>query len=160
MIIVSNTSPLSNLAFIDNLHLLTTLYGQLIIPPAVQSELLREPSVANRIRPLLHTFLVISPVQDQNLVTILLTKLHPGEAEAIVLAREANADLLLIDERRGREVAAQQQLPHTGLLGILLVAKARNLIPAVKPLLDDLINKAGFRVSRRLYQQVLGSAGE
>jgi len=90
----------------------------------------------------------------------LLSQIDPGEAEAIVLALELSADMLLIDERLGRRVAKDFQLPVTGSLGLLRDAKTQGFIPAVKPYLDKLINNGAFRVSQRLYAEVLQSVGE
>ena len=84
--------------------------------------------------------------------------LHRAEAEAITLALEA--DLLIIDEGVGRRVAADLQIPITGLLGLLLIAKEQGLIAAVKPMLNDLRAKAGFCISQSLYQAVLDQAAE
>jgi hypothetical protein len=98
-------------------------------------------------------------LQDQTLVNILLLELDRGEAEALALAAELKADLLLIDESKGRAIAARLGFVHIGLLGMLVQAKQRGLIVAVKPILDDLIARAGFW-SAELYQRVLQAASE
>ncbi len=83
-----------------------------------------------------------------------------GEAEAIILSLELNADLLLMDERRGRAIAAIYRRNVTGLLGVLLQAKKQGVIPTIKPLIDQLIAAADFRLSQQLYAIVLQSADE
>lgn len=83
-----------------------------------------------------------------------------GEAEAIALAIELRADLLLIDERLGRIVAARNEVEIIGVMGVLVQARRLGLIPSVKPILDDLIAAAGFWVSGPLYRRVLESVGE
>jgi predicted nucleic acid-binding protein len=161
--VVSNTSPISNLAFIDRLDLLKLQFAELWIPPAVAAELKAHPSPAAlaaidsaihdhwiRIATLLHT-----PLQR-----MLLLQVHPGEAEAIALAVELAADTLIIDEQEGRELATQAGLFVTGTLGVLLLAKQSGHIAAVKPEIQALRTKARFFMSASLEAQVLATAGE
>jgi uncharacterized protein len=79
---------------------------------------------------------------------------------AIACASELNAELLLVDEERGRAIARRLDLRVIGLLGVLIETKHRGLIDAVNPILDALINRAGFWVTRALYVRVLQGAGE
>jgi predicted nucleic acid-binding protein len=90
----------------------------------------------------------------------LRNRVNVGEAEAIALAAEVNANRLLIDERLGRQAAAELGLSLIGVLGILLAAKRQGLISEVKPVIDDLVIQAGFRVSSQLYADVLNAADE
>jgi uncharacterized protein len=87
-------------------------------------------------------------------------RLDPGEANAVVLAIELKATQLLIDERLGRIEAKRQGLRITGILGVLLAAKRRGLIPIIRPILDRLIDEANFRISDRLYNETLTLAEE
>ncbi len=100
-------------------------------------------------------------VRDRTLVEALSNELDIGEAEAIALAVEIQADQVLIDERRGRLVATRLNLRYTGILGILVEAKSQQgLIAEVKPLLDALVNEAGFWVAEPLYNSVLQCVNE
>ncbi len=156
MIIVSDTSSINNLAAINHLHLLQQLYGTVLIPEAVYRELI-DPNFPVAGATEVQTFIWIQtrPVQDRILVEALSNELDIGEAEAIALTVEMKADQVLIDERRGRMVAARLNISYTGILGILVEAKSQRLISAVKPLLDALINQAGFWVAEPLYKRVL-----
>ncbi|HUU41202.1 MAG TPA: DUF3368 domain-containing protein, partial [Desulfatiglandales bacterium] len=94
-------------------------------------------------------------VTNRQLTQALKQELDAGEAEAIALALEIGADLLLMDENLGREVARHLGLRYTGLIGVLIEAKRKGFITAVKPCLDQLRDIAGFRLSEVLYARVL-----
>lgn len=163
MIIVSDTSVLSNLAVIGKISLLKEIYHDVIIPEAVADELANAGDDAPEIKAVLSlNWIQTRQASDLQTITTLQTDqlLDRGEACAIALALELKADELLIDERLGRREATRLGLPKVGILGILLIAKRRNLISAIQPVIDALITEAGFRVSRQLYEEVLQVAGE
>ena len=161
MIVVSNTSPITNLAAIGQLDMLRQLYAKILIPQAVYGELTfgdgNQPG-GQEVQTL--AWIETRHVADRVLVTALQLELDPGEAEAIALAVEVKAELLLLDERRGRMVASRLGLHVVGLLGVLSEAKQQGYLSAVKPILEDLVTTAGFWVSPRLYARVLQAAGE
>lgn len=153
MLVVSNSSPLIALARLSYLDLLQALYGEIVIPQAVYQEVVqagngREGSAAVQAAPWIST----QTVRDTIAVDILREQLDRGESEAIVLALETQAQLLLIDEARGRRIAQSRRLTHIGTVGIIVLAKRRNLIPSGTPILDQLI-KIGFRMDAALYQK-------
>ena len=161
MIVVSNTSPINNLAAINYLNLLRELYNGIIIPEAVNRELTGVGTpVAGATEVQTQNWIQTRQVANRELVNILRLEIDEGEAEAIALAIELNAELLLIDEHLGRTVASRLGLDFTGVLGVLLECKSTGLIPAVKPLVDNLIVQAGFWVNEPLYNRVLQLAGE
>jgi hypothetical protein len=83
-----------------------------------------------------------------------------GEAEAIELAKELHADRLLIDERKERRVAVQEGVPVIGLVGVVILAKRRQLIPSARTLLKRLEQESGFYLSAKVRNQALGAVGE
>lgn len=161
MIVVSDTSALSNLALVDHLGLLKAIYQTVIIPEVVASELAAASKPAILAIPQLD-WIQTQPLTNTQLADNLQQErgLDVGEANAITLALELQADDLLIDERLGRKEAVRLGLSIIGILGILLVAKQRSLIPQVQPVMEALIHKAGFRVSPQRYQRVLALTKE
>ena len=161
MIVVSNTSPIINLAMINQLNLLERLYGTVIIPPAVYDEIVTggagQPG-ADVVQAL--DGFEVRPVSNRPMVINLAGSLDLGEAEAIVLAVELGADLLLIDERQARIVAKRLGVNHIGLLAVLVQAKHAGLIRAVGPLVERLRSEAGFWISEDVLQHLLKIAGE
>lgn len=166
MVVVSDTSPVLNLGAIGLLDLLEALFGRVIIPVAVYSEINalahREPRfTATGLRDL-PTFLQVEPLSDRALALAARFRhdLDPGEADALALAITSRADLLLVDERAARRLARQRGLITRGVLGVLIQAKRRSLVPLIAPLMEQLVSEAGFYVSASLRADVLRLAGE
>jgi predicted nucleic acid-binding protein len=161
MIVVSNSSPLISLSAIGRLKLLAQLFGSVSIPRAVHREVAEEgagrPGAAE-IRS--SAWITCCDVGNSAVVTVLQGKLDHGEAEAIALAVELSADLLLMDERLGRIEAARFGLRFVGTLGILIEARARGHLPEIKPALAELTTGAGFFMSKSLLARVLEAASE
>ena len=156
MSVVSNASPLINLARIDQLDLLPRLYGELLIPEAVWEEVVTEGAGqpgADEVKAA--TWIKIQAVANRSLARALRQELDAGEAEAIILALEVEAELLLMDERVGREISQHLGVRYTGLIGILIEAKHKGLIGDVKPYLNTLRDVAGFHIRDVLYTRVL-----
>lgn len=159
-IVVSDTSPLRALEFVEQLDLLRVLFHEVVIPPTVAFEL-REP--ARRYRPIdVDTISFLRVVEPRNPAAVLQlqTRLDRGESEALVLATELGADAVLMDESQGRRVANELGLHPVGTLGVLVRARQEASITEVKPLIDRLIDELGFFLSTDLYQAVLEQSGE
>jgi hypothetical protein len=92
-------------------------------------------------------------------VELFLGYLGKGEAEAIILSKEKKADLILIDEKKARKAARRAGFEVVGVLGLLLAAKNKALIPAIKPFIEEL-SKQGFRLSKKVTERALKEAGE
>ncbi len=163
MLAVSNTSPISNLASIGRLDLLKSQFPVLWIPTAVDQELKAhpDPSALAPIEDAINSqWIRIAAPQDSHLHRVLLLQLHKGEAEAIALATDLKADIVIIDEQEGRGLAAQAGLSVTGTLGILLRAKRSGTIKAVRPEIQALRARTRFFLSSSLEAEVLIAAGE
>lgn len=161
MIVVSNTSPITNLAAVGQLDLLRKIFGRVIVPDAVVQELTAggvawpgavELAQADWIR--------VEDVREQYLVDALRLELDYGEAATIVLALQTDAELILLDEQAGRTAARYLGLEVMGVVGILLRAKQHGYIPQVRPLLDALRHQAGFFLSAQVYEHALGLVQE
>lgn len=161
MIVVSDTSSISGLFFVGKLKLLPDIFGKVIIPPAVMTELENLEQAGHDISEIKNAdWLETASPKDTQWVAILLSTLDIGESEAIVLAKELKANYLIMDDLDGRKAAAIEGIPVIGLLGILVLAKKAGFIHAVKPLIEAIILKTKFRLSRVLLQKVLASIGE
>jgi hypothetical protein len=160
VIVVSDTTPLSELAKVGQLNLLRDIFGQVIIPEEVYNEVTTgtHPAVSAVQSA---TWIEVRSITNTENVPILqgATQLDLGECAAIILAEELGVDQLLIDDLAARRVALSRNLPVIGTIGTLLLAKDQGLIPSVKEVLDALITQ-GKRISQQLYQETLLTAQE
>lgn len=147
-LVITDSTALIGLDRIGHLDLLPALFEEIAAPPAVAQEFGRQEE-----------WLDVRQAQDRETARVVRAQLHEGEAEAIVLSLENPGSILLIDERRGRRYATRLGLSVIGTFGVLLLAKQRGLISAVRPLIDAL-RSAGFHSTTSLRQEILRLAGE
>ncbi len=157
MIIVCNTTPIISLASIGQLSLLADLFSKIYIPQAVYKEIKYKESFGYQ--EVDNPCFEVINIQGNDYLGFLLNELDRGEAEAIFLAKELNADMLIIDERMGYKIAQSQKIVSIGTLTVLQVAKEKQLIKKVKPLLDEMIEK-GRWYSNAVYSQFLKQIDE
>jgi len=161
MIVISDTTTISSLFLIDKLWVLKELYPQIAIPKAVFEELEKLEQIGRQIEIIRSSdWIQVLMVSNKDLVRILSLVLDDGEAEAIALAKETNADLLIIDEIKGRSYAKELNINIIGLVGILLLAKEKKVIENVGEVLTELQEKAGFWISKNLWETALKAASE
>ena len=159
MIVVSDTAPLISLLKIDRIDLLERLFGKVLIPKAVFDELTADERFkleADQIRQ--RRFVIVKAVQNPESANILkrATGLDQGESEAIILTDELHADLLLMDEAKGRAVSFQMGFKVMGTIGMLMAAYEENELTAeeVRTCVQDL-QRAGRHISQKHYQMLL-----
>lgn len=158
MIVVSDTSPLNYLSIIRRAELLHAIFGDVFIPPAVARELsdARAPAATRALVEAPPPWLIVQQAAPAAVDEVgrLCPRLGAGEIEAISLAVEIRADLLLTDERRATRIARERyNLRATGLLGVLELAAIRGLIAL--PLVIDELRGTTFRMPEALINQVL-----
>lgn len=159
-IIVSDTSCIGYLIQLNLLNLLHIIYGEIIIPKAVNEEIFQLKDKGHNLTEFENaTWIKIYQANNLSNVNDYKYILDKGELEAISIAIELKADLLIIDEKLGRIVATNIGFDITGLVGILITAKNKNLILSVKDALDKVI-LLGCRISKKLYNIALKSCNE
>ena len=149
-LVVSNTSPLRYFIVAGCSHLIERLFGAVLIPRAVERELthVSAPAILRQWMQERPSWLQVCDL-DEPIDSFLASELDPGEAEAIQLALNRSAAILIMDERRGRLIAERKDLVVVGALGMLVEAYRRKWLDDPLAILDEL-RSAGFRVSRRL----------
>ena len=163
MPVVSNTSPLWNLASIDRLDLLREQFPDIRIPPEVWQELLlgrSNPEIERLQKAISSQWISIQPVTQPTLMQTLMLELDCGESAAIALALELKTSRVLIDESDGRSTATALGLQPTGILGVLLRAKKERKIDSFTEEMIKLRHGAGFFIADTLYKRLRCEAGE
>ena len=161
--VISDTSVLHYLTVTGQFRCLPKLFGQIIIPSAVWNEVSRrkELPVHSQVAGAIEAgWLRIESALDRQAVQSLQYFLGAGESEAIILAKEFQPSLLLMDDLEGRTTAFKLKLPVIGTVGVLVRARKLELIPKLKPLLDELIDTHRFRFGKTLYADALRDVGE
>ncbi len=148
------------LIIIDKLFLLRENFFEIIVPQIVHKEILQLSKKYDLSKYLGSEWISSIAITNNKLYTDLLKQVDAGESEAIVLSKEINAELLLIDERKGTLLARSFGIKTIGLLGVLLLSKEKKIIPVVKPILDELIANTTFRIDTILYTKVMKQANE
>ena len=162
MKIVSNTGPIIGLAKINRLSILKKIAGEILIPPMVHRELLAKTGdEASLIDEALNSFIHVSPVPPlASSVKTIIADLDAGEGHAIGLASTFSGDvLLLLDDRAGRAAAKRLNIPTTGLIGLLLLAKERGIIIKVSEPISEL-REQGYWLSDDIVKIARQLAGE
>lgn len=162
--ILCNTSPIIGLMSIGHLGLLRELFDEIVLPEAVYRELCAGSAVHQKeideIKDWVSKgYFKIYKIKNADMVKSMYGKLHFGELEVIIAAKELDLQLAIIDEKAARKMAAEFLVDTIGILGILLLAKRKGLISYVKSDVDKL-RMNGYRISDGLYYQILNIAGE
>jgi len=161
--VVSNSSVLIALSAIGQLELLHWLCGedQLVIPTAVWREVVEEGEGQPGAREVRAAeWIRVEEARSHPLLHVLVAQLDRGEAEAVTVAQEVGADLLLLDEKEARRVATKLGIRLLGTVGLLLWAKREGQLAEIRGPLEALQKRAGFRISEELCKRVLGEAKE
>lgn len=158
MIVVSDTTPVISLMKAGQLELMRQLFGVVYIPEAVYRELTDNEAFSEEVKMVQECeFLYMQKVDNEKSVAILqnFTGLDAGESEAIILADEMNSDVLLMDERKGRQVAKKLGIRITGTIGILTQAFDEGILTKedVERCIERL-KESGIRISEKLYQRL------
>lgn len=157
MKVVSNTTPIISLASIGKLDVLKELFNEIIIAETVYNEITAKKSYGYEEVEL--EYITVKAIQGQMYQDLLLNQLDLGEAETILLAKEINADFVIIDENLGYKIAKNAGLNVVRTLSILHKAKQKGIINELKPLLDEMISK-GRWYSKAVYNDFLERVGE
>lgn len=153
MTVVSDTTAITTLLKAGQVDLLSKLLGHIIIPQAVEDELLAFHAS-------LPAFINQHPIAHGAQRLLGTESLGRGEAEAILLAKELDAVLLLTDDRKARLAAERHGVKSAGLVSLILLAKQRGHIASMRTMLDVLARRGRFHLTEAARLEALRAAGE
>lgn len=158
--IIANSTPLIALNKIGKLDLLKQMYREIIIPYAVYEEVILESSIKESNDFIKESgFINIIKIKNEEAKRLFVTSLHKGEVEVMILAKEIEADLCIIDDLLARRYAKYYNLNITGTIGAILKSKEQGIISEVRPIMDELID-SGIYIDPKLYNRVIEIACE
>jgi predicted nucleic acid-binding protein len=158
--VVVNTTPLIALSHVGRLEILKEMYGEIIIPKAVYRELsVKTKSVCKIAVDNSLDWILVKEIQNQMAKSMYKTQLHDGEVEVMILAKEINADVVIIDDANAKKHAKYLELPVTGTLGVLIKAKQRGYVDELNPILHQMVEN-GIYISQSLIEVCLEQVGE
>lgn len=160
LVVIADAGPIIALSIVGQLDVLGHLFGKVLVPEAVYGEVVAQgrgrPGSTELARAAWAERVTVAPPPD----ALLAEELGPGEAEAIALGARRAADLVIMDERKGRRIATlAYHLQVKGTAGVLVLAKHRGLVPAVRPLLETM-RVGGYYVAESLIEFAARQAGE
>lgn len=158
--VIVNSTPLIALCHVDTLDVLKKLYGEIIIPTAVYEEIsVKEDSICKRRVDASLDWIHVESISNEMAKDMFKTQLHDGEVEVMILAKEKEADIVIIDDMNAKKHAKYLGLPVTGTLGVLIKAKKAGYIEQLKPILNGMVQN-NIYLGERLIERCLKEVGE
>jgi len=158
--VIANSTPIISLCLIGKLSLLKDIYGSIVIPEAVFKEISAKPdSVAKNELDKSLDWIQVCKIKNEMAKMFYKSQLHDGEAEVMILGKEIDAGLLIIDDKNAKKHAKYLGFNVTGTLGILIRAKRSGYIQNIKPLIDKLIIN-NIYIDSKIIEFCLKEAGE
>lgn len=158
--VIVNTTPLIALCHVEHLDILKKIYGEISIPQAVYRELSeKKESISRKQVDASLDWIHVEKIENHMAKSMFKTQLHDGEVEVMILAKEKNADTVIIDDANAKKYAKYLKLPVTGTLGVLIKAKRKGYIYELKPIIQEMIDK-NIYISQNLMKFCLEQVNE
>ena len=157
MLVISNTTPIISLCSVNKEFILKELFNEINIPNAVNNELISSKKVGFKFAE--NSWVNVFNIKNRQAVNILLKDLDLGESEVIIGSLELKANVTIIDENIGYQIAKYHKLNVNRTLSLLKTAKDLGIIKNIKPILLEMINK-GRWYSQLVVTEFLKSINE